>query len=63
MKVEVTIRCVRCHNVEKVITESWSLLKTTCGCEGPYRVLERRQLPEEEGRSGAKSAASRRTAG
>jgi hypothetical protein len=48
MKVAVTIRCAKCDNIETVITESWQTLKTTCGCAGPYRVVERRILPEEE---------------
>jgi hypothetical protein len=46
-KVEVKIRCNRCDAVETVVTEAWSRLKTSCGCEGPYRVLERHELPEE----------------
>ena len=48
MKVEVTIRCAKCDSVEKVITELWSRLATSCGCLGPYRVLARKQLAEEE---------------
>ncbi len=47
LKVEVTIRCNRCDAIETVVTESWALLKTSCGCEGPYRVVERKVLPEE----------------
>ncbi len=46
MRVEFKIRSNRCQNVESVVTESWQTLKTSCGCTGPYTVLERRQLPD-----------------
>jgi hypothetical protein len=46
-KVEITIRCARCDQVETVIVEAWAAVKTTCGCNGPWRVLERRRLPDE----------------
>lgn len=46
-KVELTIRCAKCYHVEKVVVPAWSAVKTTCGCNGPWRVLERRPLPEE----------------
>jgi hypothetical protein len=45
-KIEMTIRCARCDQVEKVVVEAWSAVKTTCGCNGPWRVLDRRPLPE-----------------
>lgn len=45
-KVEITIRCARCDQVEKVVVEAWAGVKTTCGCNGPWRTLERRPLPE-----------------
>ncbi|UCE02795.1 MAG: hypothetical protein JSW67_00895 [Candidatus Latescibacterota bacterium] len=47
-KVEVKIRCNRCDAVETVVTEAWSRLKTSCGCAGPYRVLERNLLPDDD---------------
>ena len=46
-KVELTIRCAKCYHIEKVVAEAWSAVKTTCGCNGPWRLLERRPLPEE----------------
>lgn len=52
-KVEITIRCNRCDEIETVVTEAWSTLKTTCGCEGPYRVLDRKLLPETDAAAGA----------
>ena len=47
MKVAVTIRCNRCDNKETVITEAWQALKTSCGCAGPYTVIDRKPLPDE----------------
>ncbi len=47
MKVEITIRCNRCDAIETVQTEAWSQLKTSCGCNGPYRIIERRTLSED----------------
>lgn len=48
MKVEVTIRCNRCDAIETVVTEAWSQLRTSCGCNGPYRVVTRTMLPSDE---------------
>jgi hypothetical protein len=48
LKVEVTIRCNRCDAIESVVTEAWSQLRTSCGCDGPYRVVGRKTLPEHE---------------
>lgn len=45
--MEITIRCNRCDALETVRTEAWAQLKTSCGCNGPYRIVERRVLPEE----------------
>ena len=48
MRVAITIRCNRCDAIETVETEAWALLETSCGCDGPYRIIERQTLPEEE---------------
>jgi len=48
VKVEITIRCNRCDAIETVVTEAWAQLKTSCGCEGPYRIVGRKPLPEED---------------
>ena len=47
MKVEITIRCNRCDALETVLTEAWAQLKTSCGCDGPYRIVERKMVPDE----------------
>ena len=56
MRVEIKIRCNRCQNVESVVTESWQSLKTSCGCAGPYTVLERTQLPDAPGDKAAQTS-------
>ena len=48
MKAEITIRCNRCDAIESVVTEAWAQLRTSCGCDGPYRIIERKLLPEED---------------
>jgi len=58
MKVAVTIRCNRCDNIETVVTESWQTLKTTCGCAAPYRVVDRKALPEADSGSGKESGSA-----
>jgi hypothetical protein len=58
-KVEVTIRCNRCDAVETVVTEAWSTLKTSCGCAGPYRVVERKPLPDAESGAGTSQASKK----
>lgn len=57
MKVDVTIRCNRCDAIETVTTEAWALLKTSCGCAGPYRVIDRKPLEAEPTAEAAESAA------
>lgn len=57
MKVEVTIRCNRCDAIETVTTEAWAQLKTSCGCAGPYRVVERRPLEAEPSAEAAEPVA------
>ncbi len=47
LKVEITIRCNRCDALETVLTEAWALPETSCGCNGPYRIVERKEIPEE----------------
>jgi hypothetical protein len=46
-KVRITIRCAKCYNVETQDIEAWAAVKTTCGCNGPYRVLSREGRPDE----------------
>jgi hypothetical protein len=46
-KVSITIRCAKCNAVETQVIHAWAVLKTTCGCNGPYRVLVRTEVPEE----------------
>ena len=61
MKVEITIRCNRCDALETVLTEAWAQLKTSCGCNGPYRIIERKSVPESPASAAPdrKSASSR----
>jgi len=56
MKVAITIRCNRCDARETVSVESWHTLKTSCGCNGPYTVLERKPLPEDAAGTSAPAA-------
>ena len=46
-KVRITIRCPKCYNVETQDIEAWGSVKTTCGCNGPYRVLSRERLADD----------------
>ena len=57
--VRITIRCAKCYNTETQDVEAWGSVRTTCGCNGPYRVLSRERLPdalraEAKGTKGAK---------
>jgi len=46
-KVSITIRCAKCNAVETQEIHAWAVLKTTCGCNGPYRVLVRTPVEDE----------------
>ena len=72
-KVRITIRCAKCYHVETQDIEAWGIVKSTCGCNGPYRVLSRAGLPDEPqgdvkekkgaGEKGPKSSAAPEAAG
>lgn len=61
-KAIVTIRCKKCDHVETQTIDAWGLLKTTCGCAGPYQILERQwgpELPDEGEEKSAKKKAEK----
>jgi hypothetical protein len=55
-KVAITIRCAKCYAVETQTIHAWAVLKTTCGCNGPYRVLVRTEVEDEPASPSNKSA-------
>ena len=57
-KVRLTIRCVKCNHVEQVVAEAWGAAKTTCGCNGPWRLLQREKLTEPPPAGEPKAAAA-----
>ena len=46
-KVSITTRCAKCYAVETQVIHAWAVLKTTCGCNGPYRILVRTEVEDE----------------
>lgn len=57
-KVSITIRCAKCNAVETQVIHAWAVLKTTCGCNGPYRVLVRTPVEDEPAPQSEKAAES-----